>query len=214
MPIYCDESGGVSRGVMTLAALFIDEDVADALLARFREVTGLRGELKGSRIKLGERALIVELLEKTDARAAVSIALSATQTDEGASRGAHDIAVYASLMDDAVSALLPATKGCSNVIMDDGRYGEKVLEHVRREIAAIAGPWNTSSLVHSDKLAGLQLADVLANSFYNRARVSGKQARIAAILQPMLDARRIEMRILGSDEVETLPANIMPSKKD
>jgi len=214
MPIYCDESGGVSRGVMTLAALFIEEEAADAVLARFREVTGLRGELKGSRIDLAERALVLELLEKTEAQATVSVALSATESENGMDRGSHDINVYAALMDDAVSALLPATKGCSSVVMDDGRYGEKVLEHVRREIAAIAGPWNTSQLVESDKLAGLQLADVLANSFYNRARVSGKQARIAAIVQPMLDAKRIEMRILDGGEVEPLPKSVRARKKD
>ncbi len=212
MPIYCDESGGVSRGVMTLAALFIEEDRAESILSRFREVTGLRGELKGSRIDLAERALTIELLEKSDAKAVISIALSATTTKKGENRGAHDIAVYASLMDDAVAALLPATKGCSSVVMDDGRYGDKVLEYVRREIAEIAGPWNTSQLIESDKLAGLQLADVLANSFYNRARVSGKQARIAAMLQPMLDDSRIEMRILEGSDVEPLPAGLKPTR--
>ena len=36
MPIYCDESGGVGRGVMTLAALSIDAEPADNVLARFQ----------------------------------------------------------------------------------------------------------------------------------------------------------------------------------
>jgi hypothetical protein len=36
MTIYCDESGGVGRGVMTLAAVQIEPQDADALLARFR----------------------------------------------------------------------------------------------------------------------------------------------------------------------------------
>ncbi|MEY4869134.1 MAG: hypothetical protein RIS11_328, partial [Pseudomonadota bacterium] len=31
MPIYCDESGGVGRGVMTLAGVDIDADSAEAL---------------------------------------------------------------------------------------------------------------------------------------------------------------------------------------
>lgn len=212
MPIYCDESGGVSRGVMTLAALHIQAEEAEAVLARFREVTGLRGELKGSRIDLAERALVIELIEQTSADAVISIALSATENPDGADRGDHDIAVYAALMDDAVGALLPATGGCSSVIMDTGRYGDQVLEYVRREIAAIAGPWNTSQLVESDKLAGLQLADVLANSFYNRARISDRQSSIAAIVQPMLDSGRIQMRILAGAEVEPLPRHVRAKK--
>ncbi len=32
MPIYCDESGGVGRGVMTLAAIAITDDAATAVL--------------------------------------------------------------------------------------------------------------------------------------------------------------------------------------
>lgn len=63
MPIYCDEWGGVGRGVMTLAALSISVETADDILLRFRQINGLKGELKGSRIDLAERALLFELLD-------------------------------------------------------------------------------------------------------------------------------------------------------
>ena len=62
MPIYCDESGGVGRGVMTLAAIYVDEDKAEAILQRYRDCTGLKGELKGSRIDLPERAFVMEMI--------------------------------------------------------------------------------------------------------------------------------------------------------
>jgi len=202
VPIYCDESGGVGRGVMTMGAIYIEETQAEAILQRYRDVIGLKGELKGSRIDLAERAFVMEMIAQSDAKAMISIALSATEPEKGQDRGKHDIAVYASLMDDAVGSLLPATNGCDSVWMDTGRYGEPVLEKVRRDIAEIAGPWNLSRLEESDKLAGLQLADVIANSFYNRARVSGKQARVAAILQPMLDSGQFDMRILDGEDVD------------
>lgn len=208
MPIFCDESGGVGRGVMTLAALYIGDDEAEAILQRYRDVTGLKGELKGSRIDLAERAFVMEMLAQSGAPAVISIALSATETPKGQTRGHHDIAVYASLMDDAVSALLPKTNACGSVWMDSGRYGPPVLEKVRRDIAEIAGPWNLSKLEDSDRLAGLQLADVIANSFYNRARVSGKQARIAAIVRPMIDSGQFVMQILGDEDVD--PFEMVP----
>lgn len=211
MPIYCDESGGVGRGVMTMAAIDIDDDKAEAILQRYRDVIGLKGELKGSRIDLSERAFVMEMIAQSDAKAAISIALSATETQKGQNRGKHDISVYASLMDDAVGSLLSDSKSCSNIWMDTGRYGEPVLEKVRRDIAEIAGPWNLSRLEESDKLAGLQLADVIANSFYNRARVSGKQARIAAIVQPMLDSGQFDMRILDSDDVDPFEQTNQPA---
>jgi len=202
MPIYCDESGGVGRGIMTMGAIYISEEKAAAILQRFRDVTGRKGELKGSRIDLAERALIMEMIAASRAPAVISIALSVTRTPEGEARGTHDIAIYAALMDDAVGALLPLTNACGSVWMDAGRYGAPVLEKVRRNIAEIAGPWNVSQLEESDRLAGLQLADVIANSFFNRARVSGKQARIAAAVQPMLESGQFDMRILGEEDVD------------
>ena len=41
MPIYCDESGGVGRGVMTLAAILIGDEDATSVLHRFREMVSL-----------------------------------------------------------------------------------------------------------------------------------------------------------------------------
>jgi hypothetical protein len=83
MPIYCDESGGVGRGVMTLAAVSIEAEFADAVLSRFREITGLVGELKGSRIDLAERGLLFEILGRHDWHATVGIAISALVPDSG-----------------------------------------------------------------------------------------------------------------------------------
>jgi len=192
----------VGRGVMTLAALDIEENAAEAILQRFRDTTGLRGELKGSRIDLAERAFVIEMLARSGARAVISLALSATEAEKGEDRGHHDIAVYASLVDDAVGELLSTSDACSGVVMDTGRYSAAVLEKIRQEIAELAGPWNVTQLEDSDRLAGLQLADVIANSFFNRARVSGKQARIAAILQPCLESGQFQMRILDGEDVD------------
>ncbi len=196
MPIYCDESGGVGRGVMTLAAIFIDAKESDALLERYRNVTGWRGELKGSRIDFAERALIVEMLADSSALIHVGIAISALIPRPNEDRGNHDIAIYSALVDDVVASLLPATGGCAEVVIDDGRYGPETLARVRKEIADIVGPCGNTRMELSHRSAGLQFADVIANSFFNRALVSGKQARIAAMVQPLLDSGKVKLRIL------------------
>jgi Protein of unknown function (DUF3800) len=197
--IYCDESGGVGRGVMTLAALAISQDDADHVLARFRDVTGLKGELKGSRIDLAERALLFEILANTHFRASVSIAISAARPEAGEDRGEHDVAVYAALLNDAITRLLPDSGGCAQIFIDDGRYAPETLALVRSEIAALLGPFGAAQLQLSHVLAGLQLADVIANSFFNRAMVSERQARLAAIVAPYLEDGRISMHILTRD---------------
>ncbi len=61
----------MSAQAMILAGVSIAAEDADALLARFKAVTALRGEMKGSRISLVERALFFELLERYGGRAII-----------------------------------------------------------------------------------------------------------------------------------------------
>ena len=200
MPIYCDESGGVGRGVMTLAAIDIDEDKAEALIARFRLVTGYHGEVKGSRIDFAERALLFELVKDSEAKISIGIAISALVPEKNADRGDHDIDVYSALLEDVVGAMLPEIPGCDSVIIDDGRYGPETLAAIRADIAKLVGPCGTTQLEHSHRLAGLQIADVIANTFFNRALVTERQGRIAAIAAPLLESGQIKMRVLGGGE--------------
>ena len=197
MPIYCDESGGVGRGVMTLAAVEIEAEAADALLARFTQGTGWSGELKGSRIDLAQRGFIWELFEQSNASATVGIALSVLKPDQGEDRGDHDVAVYAKLLNHTVAAMLPETGGCAQVIIDDGRYGPETLKLIRDDIGALVGPCGQASLELSHRSAGLQIADVIANTFFNRALVTDRQARMAAIVQPFLDSGQVSLQLLS-----------------
>jgi hypothetical protein len=209
MPIYCDESGGVGRGVMTLAALSMEAVAAEEVLLRFREVTGLSGELKGSRIDLAERALLFELLEPGDWHATVGIAISALKPEQGADRGDHDIAVYSALLDDVIGSMLPSgVPDCTQVIIDDGRYGVETLALVRNAVGRLVGPLGSASMAVSRELAGLQIADVIANTFFNRALVTERQSRMAAIVAPFLETGKIKLRLLSRDA----EGNDQPSK--
>ncbi len=196
MPIFCDESGGIGRGVMTLAAVTIECDAADNLLERFRAISGLTGELKGSRIDLIERASFFELFAASGAKATVGIALSALRTVVGEDKGDHDIEIYSALLDDVVGSLLQTDPLGAQVTIDDGRYGPKTLGLVRSEIAELVGPCGLARLELSHRSPGLQIADVIANTFFNRALVNDRQARMAAAVQPFLDNGQIQLRLL------------------
>ena len=199
MPIYCDESGGVGRGVMTLAAVSIEPDVADAVLAKFRGLNGLTGELKGSRIDLGERATVFGLLEQVPWTATVGIALSALEPEVGKDRGDHDIAIYAELLDDVIGSMLSGTGGCTQVVIDDGRYGPATLALIRTDVATLIGPCGNARMELSHRASALQIADVIANTFFNRALVNDRQARMAAIVEPFMKRGQIKMRVLASE---------------
>lgn len=199
MPIYCDESGGVGRGVMTLAAISIDVETADAVISRFRDITGSLGELKGSRIDLAERGLLFELLGRKNWAATVGIAISALTPESGQDRGAHDTEIYARLLNDTVTDLIDGAQDCVQVIIDDGRYGAETLALIRNDIADLIGSCSTASLGLSHRLSGLQIADVIANTFFNRAMVTERQGRMAAIVAPFLESGRIKLRLLSRD---------------
>jgi hypothetical protein len=197
MNIYCDESGGIGRGVMTLAAIGIADDLAEEVLRQFRAMNGLRGELKGSRIDLEERQLLFDLLAQVPFKASVCIAISALQPDPGENRGEHDIEIYAALLETAIERLLPDTGGCAQILIDDGRYSPQILGRVRSGIAELLGPFGSAGLEVSHARAGLQLADVVANTFFNRALPNDRQGPMAAIVAPFLEDGRIRMVVLG-----------------
>lgn len=200
MHIYCDESGGVGRGVMTLAAVAIEPEAAAILIKQFRADAGILGEVKGSRIDLEERAWFLKLFTESGAYAQVSIALSAVKPDPGEDRGQHDIAIYAQLLERSIDPLLLASGGCAEIIIDDGRYGPATLTAIRNDVAAMLGPCGRAELRQSHHLAGLQIADVIANSFFNRALPSERQEHMAAQVQPLLDSGRVRMTILPDDD--------------
>ena len=194
MPIYCDESGGIGTGAMTFAAVHMDAVDADALLHRFRQITGLRGELKGSRIDLTERGLIAELFEKHRGFAHVAVIRRAGIGMLTAQSGSLDLDVYAHLLDSAVDEVLPRTGGCAEVVIDDGRYDPVILSRVRRSVAESLGQWGSARLSESHLSAGVQIADVVANSCFNIVLESDRAERIRRIWQPLFDAGRVVMR--------------------
>jgi hypothetical protein len=184
---------------MTLAAVDMAADVASRLLLQFRDATGYIGELKGSRIDLVKRALFFRFFEQTQAAVTVGIAISVLKPQPDEDRGDHDVTVYAALLDDVVGAMLPNIPTCDNVIIDDGRYSPQTLTKIRNHIGELVGPCGTAQLELSHRLAGLQIADVIANTFFNRALVNDRQGRMADIVAPLLESGQIKMRILASN---------------
>ncbi|MGV7121249.1 DUF3800 domain-containing protein [Sphingopyxis sp. 550A] len=194
MTIYCDESGGLNTGAMTFAAVMLSPDAAAAIHARFRAVTGLRGELKGSRISLTERAYLLELFDRAGGRAWVAVAKRDNLAPPADGRLATDLALYTALLDLAVSNWLPETGGvCTDVVIDDGRYDPVILAGVRETIQAGLAGWGQASLADSRRSDGVQIADVIANSLFNVEIGSPRAHRIGVILEPMLASRAIRI---------------------
>jgi len=194
MTIYCDESGGLNAGAMTFAAVMLTPEAATAIHARFRAVTGLRGELKGSRISLTERAYLLELFDRAGGRAWVAAAKRDRLAPPKDGKPPSDLALYAALLDLAISSWLPETGGvCTDVVIDDGRYDPAILGQVRETIQAGLAGWGRASLADSRRSDGVQIADVVANSLFNIEVGSPRAHRIGVILDPLLKSRAIRI---------------------
>ena len=194
MTIYCDESGGLNAGAMTFAAVMLTPQAAADIHNRFRAVTGLRGELKGSRISMVERAYLLELLDRAGGRAWVAVAHRDQLAQGLGGTLPSDLALYGALLNSAVGHWLTETGGeCTDVVIDDGRYDPKILSHVREEIQAGLGQWGRASLADSRRSDGVQIADVIANSLFNIAVQSPRAHRIERIIEPMLASKAIRV---------------------
>jgi hypothetical protein len=194
MTIYCDESGGLNAGAMTFSAVMLTPQTATEIHDRFRGVTGLRGELKGSRISLVERAYLLELFDRAGGRAWVAVAARNKLAQNPGGTLPSDLALYGALLNSAVGHWLPETGGvCTDVVIDDGRYDPEILAHVREEIQAGLGQWGRASLADSRRSDGVQIADVIANSLFNIAVGSPRAHRIQRILEPMLVSKAIRI---------------------
>lgn len=202
MTIYCDESGGLNAGAMIFAAVMLTPETATEIHNRFRGVTGLRGELKGSRISVIERAYLLELLDRAGGRAWVAVADKQLISQIGQAavgkKSKSDLALYTALLNLAIGRWLPETGGvCTDVIIDEGRYDPLILANVQAEIQAGLGQWGRASLTDSRRSDGVQIADVIANSLYNITTGSERAPRIQRILDPMLTSKAIRIAKLN-----------------
>ncbi|MDR6832059.1 MULTISPECIES: DUF3800 domain-containing protein [unclassified Sphingopyxis] len=194
MIIYCDESGGLNAGAMTFSAVMLTPQAAADIHARFRSVTGLRGELKGSRISIVERAYLLELFDRAGGRAWVAVAKRDTLAQNPGGTLPSDLMLYAALLDLAVGRWLPETGGvCTDVVIDEGRYDASILAKVREDIQAGLGGWGRASLADSRRSDGVQIADVIANSLFNITVGSPRAHRIEQIIEPMLASKAIRV---------------------
>ena len=194
MTIYCDESGGLNAGVMTFSAVMLTPKAATEIHERFRGVTGLRGELKGSRISIVERAYLLELFDRAGGRAWVAVAERDKLAQSPGGTLPSDLALYGALLNSAVGHWLPETGGvCTDVVIDDGRYDPKILAHVREEIQTGLGQWGRASLADSRRSDGVQIADVIANSLFNITIGSPRAHRIQRIFEPMFASKAIRV---------------------
>ena len=99
-----------------------------------------------------------------------------------------DHRVYGALLNHAVEKWLPESGGAIDVTIDDGRYDALRNIAMRDAVQKSVGQWGRARLADSRRCAGVQFADVIANSHFHVALATREVARIDALLQPLWQA--------------------------
>jgi hypothetical protein len=198
MHIYCDESGGMdpaSHRFLT-TAVAIDPREAGHLIKRLRKRTGLSGEAHGYALDTRQRELFFRFLHDRDGVAAVTIILEPGSPLLAASPGlAREAVVRTHMMAEGIVSVCGATNlsrsSTVGITIDGGRYKRAELERERVkliELLAAAEPAVRFDAQYDDsqRLHGLQVADIIGNTVYRSLKgttVAEEESWLSALRQ-------------------------------
>ena len=195
MHVFCDESGGTGRddSLFLVAAVPLSADEATRIMKKFRKATGLRGEVKGSRLSAGERMTFFELLDRSPV-SKVSVVYCRGMDPLGNwalnAMAGHDL--WAELI---VESTLWLGAGSTISISADQRYSGAKQRGVQEAITAgVAGRTRANRVmvqfIDSQSSDGVQIADIIANTAYREIpfRVTREGSLISAA------AAKVEIR--------------------
>lgn len=203
MQVFCDESGGsdAANSAFLVAAAAIQPADAARLVKSFRKATGFPGEIKGSKLSMAQRATFLGLLARQPDAASVVVACRRSAAVGGWAMGAlTEAELYGHLLAEACVALpgLSAARHVS-VTPDQLRYSKDRAEVVRTGlIGAIAIRHPAAKVAvgfgNSAELAGLQVADAVANSVFQVLVPSPVSEAVKPMLAPLLARGSLTIR--------------------
>ena len=197
--VFLDESGGTSPAddIFLVAAVAIAPGDAVRLVKSFRKATRAVGELHGHQLDTRQRAIFLGLL----ARETASVVVACRRRDPlggWAMSALPEADLYGHLLAEACAGL-PGYGGTDQLAVtpDGGRYPRARLDRVRAALAVSlaahhAGPVDVD-FRDSAAIAGLQVADILANSAF---QMIGRAGAAGELLAPLIDAGRLRIQPL------------------
>jgi hypothetical protein len=197
--IFCDESGGTDKasGAFVAAAVSIVPGEANRLVRRFRKAARITSEVKGHRLTARQRWIFFDMLSAQTDLGGVAVTCGHFEPlGAWAIHHLREIDLYGYMMTEACRALPAHT----TVTLDGGRYKKAPADVVRQAIARATGAEQVA-FGDSATLAGLQVADVIANTVF-QSLGSGEAAEAAkAILAMLTGTGRLSIQSVRLDGV-------------
>jgi len=193
--IFCDESGGTdsSNATFLASAISIIPAEAQRLIKSFRKATRIVGEIKGHWLTPEHRRVFLDLVAKRGDLVSAVVICSRFDACGGWAMGSlAEIDLYSHLLAEACVALPNlATADHLTVTPDGGRYKKAQLESVRKHLAQVVTARHSHMRTHvafgdSASLAGLQIADVIANSVFQSFGTTAASETTKELLCPLI----------------------------
>lgn len=171
MHVFCDESGGTGRddSLFLVAAVALTAREATHIMKSFRKATGLRGEVKGSRLTDKDRKIFFDILDRSPlSKASVVFCRGLDRLGSWALSALEDHELWAELI---VESTLWLGETPTMTVSADQRYSGARQHGVHNSIVAgISGRTRanrvTVQFVDSQASDGVQIADIIANTAY------------------------------------------------
>ncbi len=198
MGIFCDESGGSdpSNNAFVVVAVAMAPSDATRLIKSFRKATGVVGEVKGHGLALPQRRVFFELLlQEADALSAAVASRRSEPVGGWAMRALPEVVLYEHLLAEALTSLprLGAARHLT-LTLDRPRYKKAQLHAVRSRLCEVvrARHGTPADIGFGDSAgsAGLQMADVIANSVFQM----GRSPAVADLVAPVVECGRLLLR--------------------
>jgi|GEM_PF-5449573 len=202
MHIFSDESGGAdaTNRFFLVTAVRIEAGRAVRLMKKFRKALGTKDEIKGHKLTTAQRRLFLKMLGELAPDAIATVACDRHDIRGGWAMGTmEECQLWGQLTFEAVVGAADSHASPISVTVDGGRYPSTTIQ----TLSGILKHRLEDRLlrtVHlrpgdSEKEAGLQVADILANSVFHSMGVSETACQVTE----MLELARLEIRHVQLD---------------
>lgn len=209
MQIFCDESGGGDGDHFLVAAIMVADYCATRIVKNFKKAVKRSSEIKGHSLSERDRRIFFDILSKEgDAFGIVVHCGRSTVIGGWAMSGLSEIDLYGHLISEACTPIIKnASVPSIQIFPDGGRYKKVDSEKVRKTLHHRFTQTSSSqakfkiAFQSSHESAGIQIADVVANTVYQFKSGSGSSGVCGEITTDLIASERLELHTVQLESI-------------
>ncbi|WP_225040687.1 DUF3800 domain-containing protein (plasmid) [Rhizobium sp. T1470] len=169
--MFCDESGGFggNEHSFLVSAVRISDHDAGRLMKRLRKTFKAPNEIKGNSLTEKQRVTFFDMLSEIDQVAAVVTCQKTSALGAIVSKSHREHEIFEDMLVEACDHLVDFNAPVLRIVADGGRYKRPVHDKLAINAAGRLtrdGVMANVDFARSEEIAGIQVADIIANTVY------------------------------------------------